>query len=264
MTTRPKMTEQNLIADGRHVAGAARRHFSVIQQVDAQREKKLLTEERLGRFELNIEALAGASGDHLTGLALQVKATVGEVALRAMLYPELRDMRTDVKLAYPKDRSIGRAYGVGLPLSPLSTATLLKVGGVAIASWQKPELRLAAESAGIDEARIARITQYMQALAVADTAQSAALAQGRGRTLTKAQLIRAVRSETAYVRAVAARVFRDDPAVLTEFASTLPRRAVKPRPDTGGATEGGEKPVAPSESLPQVEKAHTPESSAQS
>jgi hypothetical protein len=66
-------------------------------------------------------------------------------------------------------------------------------------------------------------------LSKADTAQNEALTKGRGRTLTKAQLVRAVRVDTTYVRGVAAVVFRDNPAVLTEFESTLPRQTVQPR-----------------------------------
>jgi hypothetical protein len=262
MPTRPKKTEQNVIADARHVAGAARRHFDVIEQVDARREKKLLTEERLVRFEANIEALAGASGGSVTGLALQAKATGSEAALRSVLYPELRDVRAGIKLTYTEDAGIGRAYGVGLQLSPLSTPSLLRVGRAVLSSWKNPELRAAAERAGIDAARMSVLAEYVEALTTADTAQNAALAQGRGRTLTKAQLNRAVRSETAYVRQVAALVFREHPAVMTEFASTQPRHAVKPRSDTGGA-EGEGSQEGPSESVSPAEKAATPETPAQ-
>jgi hypothetical protein len=260
--TRPKKKEQNVIADARHVAGAARRHFGVIEQVDAGREKKLLAPERLARFEANIEAFAAASSGSVTGVALQARATLSEAERRSVLYPVLRDVRADIKLTYKEEPAIGRAYGVGLKLSPLSTPSLLQVGGAMLSSWKDPELRQAAERAGIDAPRMNVIAEHVDALTTADTAQNAALAQGRGRTLTKAQLSRSIRTETAYVRQVAAVVFREDPAMLTEFASTQPRRAVKPRPDTGGAEGGGDQETLP-ENSPQVEKAPTPETSPQ-
>lgn len=210
-STRPKKTEQNVIADAHHVAGAARRYLDMIEEVDARREKKLLTEERLALFESNIAAFAAASGGSVTGLALQAQATLSEAARRGVLYPVLRDVRADIKLSYKEDPAVGRAYGVGLQLSPLSTPSLLQVGRAVLSSWKDPKLRRAAEGAGIDEARMSVIAEHVEGLTTADTAQNAALTQGRGRTLTKAQLNRAVRSETAYVRQVAALVFRANP-----------------------------------------------------
>lgn len=245
MTTKFKKTEQNLIADARHVAGAARRHFDVIQEVDARREEKLLTEERLTRFEGNIEAFAAASGGSITGVALQAKATISESARREVLHQVLSDVRSEVKVAYKNDRSIGRAFGVGFVLAQRSTPSLLKVGNAVLVSWRDPELRRAAERAGIDEARMGVIADQVQALSAADTAQNAMLAQRCGKTLTKRQLLREVRSETSYLREVAAVVFRRNPAMLTEFASTQPRRAVTPRPASGGPTGEGEGQDAP-------------------
>lgn len=246
MTTRPKKTEQNVIADARHVADAARRYFAVIQEMDARREEKLLTEERLARFEANIEDFVAASGGSITGLALQAGATLSESARREVLYEVLGKVRAEVKVAYKRNRAIGRAFGVGLVLEQGSTPSLLKVGNVVLASWREPELRLAAERAGIDADRMGVIADQVEALSAAGTAQGAMLAKGRGRTLTKRQLLREVRSETSYLREVAAVVFRRNPVVLTEFASTQPRRAVTPRPEAGKPTgEGGSQATAP-------------------
>jgi hypothetical protein len=99
-------------------------------------------------------------------------------------------------------------------------------------------MRSAAEAAGIEEAQVARIAQLVQSLGDADTAQNEALTKGRGRTLTKAELVRAVRAETTYVRQVAAVVFRGNPAVLTEFESTLPRQTIKSGGGRGKGTKG--------------------------
>jgi len=239
MATRPKLTEQNVAAEGRHVAAATRRNMDAFQEVDARREKKLLTEEFLTRFELRIEGLDAATGGGVTGSAIKTKATTAEAAFREELYRELAGFRAEIRITYEKDDpGICRAYGTGLDLTPRSTPVLLKVGQAVLSSWKEQELRAAAEAAGIEEARVSRIGQLVESLSQADTAQNEALTKGRGRTLTKAQLVRAVRADTTYVRGVAAVVFRDNPAVLTEFESTLPRQTVQPRGTRGKGTKG--------------------------
>jgi hypothetical protein len=264
MTTRPKQTEQNIIADGRRVAAAVRRHIDLFTEADARREEKLLSSERLERFESYIEALDVASGNTITGSALMTQTTTTESEHRTVLYEALVDVRAEVKVAYKSNPAIGRVFGVGRALSSRSTPMLLKVGRAVLTSWQDQELRAAAERAGITAARIGEIAEQVVALGEADTAQNAALTQGRGRTLTKRQLLRVVRSETAYVREVAAVVLRRDPALLEEFASTLPRRVVQPRSApkaTTQATTAGQE-MRP-ESLLQVEQVTTTEKPAQ-
>lgn len=237
MATRRKRTEQNILADGRHVADAARRHYDVIRQDDARREEKLLPSERLDRFESAIEALDAASGGTLTGGALQIKAADRQSARRTALYQALVEVRAEVKVTSKGNPAIGRAFGVGFALSPRSTPVLLTVGNAVLTSWQDEELRTAAERAGIDAARIGGIAAQVAALGEADTARHTALTRGHGRTLTKKQLLHTVRSETAYVRQVAAVVFRGDPVVLGEFKSTQPRYTVKHRTSPGEAPE---------------------------
>jgi hypothetical protein len=58
-------------------------------------------------------------------------------------------------------------------------------------------------------------------------------------------------------------VFRRNPAVLTEFASTQPRRAVTPRPDAGGPMGEGEGQETPPVPPPQGEQIASREGAAQ-
>lgn len=236
MATRPKLTEQNIVADGRHVAAAARRHLDFIQAFDARREKKLLPEERMARFELRIEGLGEVTGIGVTDSGIKTQAATSEADHREGLYKELGDLRAVLRVSYQKENpGVCRAFGTGLDLSPRSTPVLLTAGRAVVSSWKEPAMRRAAEAAGIDEAQVTRITQLVQSLGEADTARNEALTKGRGRTLTKAELVRAVRAETTYVRQVAAVVFRGNPAVVTEFESTLPRQTIK----SGGKSAGG-------------------------
>lgn len=239
MATRPKLTEQNIVADGRHVAAAARRNLDAIQAFDAERERKLLTEERIIRFELRIEGLGAVTGIGLTGSGIKTQAANSEAEHREALYKELGDLRALLGVSYrTADPGVCRAFGTGFDISPRSTPTLLTAGRAVVSSWKELRLRTAAEAAGIEEAEVSRIAQLVQSLGEADTARNEALTKGRGRTLSKAELVRAVRAETTYVRQVAAVVFRGNPVLLTEFESTLPRQAIRSRGGKGRGAKG--------------------------
>ncbi|HEX2571396.1 MAG TPA: hypothetical protein VH877_17690 [Polyangia bacterium] len=266
MTTRPKKAEQNLIADARLVASATRRNLDDILRADARREEKLLTVERLARFESRIEALAAIADGGIAGLALQAQATVSEASRRELLFQLLSDVRAEINVTYKRNRAIRRAFGGGFKLKQNSTPSLLQLGTAVLNAWKDPEMRQAAERAGIDEARIQRIEEQVAALATADTGQGTAVNQGRIRTLSKQQLLREVRSETSYLREVAGVVFRRNDLVLKEFASTQPRRAPKPRPDSSGPSKGDEGQKMPPERPSQdakAEKVASPEGVAQ-
>jgi hypothetical protein len=256
MATKPKRREYELTADARRVADAARRHLSVFEAADAGRRKKLLPVERLVAFEGAIAELARAMGLQITTRSVTMKATAELAAQRRELREKVRDIRDEVRLGHRGDRGVGRAFGVGMRLGEKSTPEVLTVAQGVLSSWEEAGFRAAAMAVGITEARIEDVRVLARALAETGTKRSLLRGKGRGRTRLKRELLEKVRAETVYVREVAQVVLRKRPELLVEFASTLPRRAVRsrkaaemvatPRADAGGAAlVAGEAPVRP-------------------
>ena len=240
MATRPKQTEQDIIADGKHVVGAARDHFAEIMAADMRRKNKLLTEARLTTFESSIANLERAVGGHAVIFSSLVGATALEGQQRSQLYNLIKDIRAEVKLGNSGITKVGRAYGVGVRLNARSTPAVLNVAQRILSAWEEPEYRQAALDAGVAEESIEELRRLTESLGGADTRQKMTRGTGIGQTGMKRQLLRTVRSETAYLRRVARLVFRNQPEVLAEFASALPRRTVQPR-IARTAAESGEK-----------------------
>lgn len=238
MATRPRQTEQDIIADGKIVAGATRTRFGEIVAADARRKTPFLPETRLVSFEDAVARFERMVGGQNVATGGRLGATLVESEERVQVYALLQEIRDEVNVSNLSDPSIGRTFGVGLKLSPRSTPKVLAVGHGILSAWEKAEYRQAAIDAGVDEERIEELRLRTQALGDANTRHGLMHGAAVGQTKSKQRLMRQVRSETAYFRRVAKVVFRRQPEALALFASVQPRREVQPR--TGRADEGGQ------------------------
>jgi hypothetical protein len=229
MATKPKRREQDLTADAKHVAATVRFHLDAFEEADAVRKKKFLGRGRLEAFERSIQRFEKAAGWRETMRAAAMGATDVEGARRGALRERLRELRAEVRLGYPADRSLGRAFGMGLPLGRKSTPEVLAVARGVLAAWENPVFREAALDIGITAARIEEVRELTRALGDAGTEHALVFGKGLGQTIGRQRLLRGLCAETAYLRRVAQLVFRKRPEVLAEFASPLPRRTVRAR-----------------------------------
>ncbi|HEX2570990.1 MAG TPA: hypothetical protein VH877_15630 [Polyangia bacterium] len=239
MATRPRQTEYDAIVDGRHVVHMARLHFAAIAAADARRKHKLLPEERLAAFEATIEGFEWVVAERGATLTRQIRAGMIKAQRRAELFSLLAEIRDVIKLGRPGDRSLGRAFGVGLRLDKRSTSRLLTAGQVVLSSWERPEFGPVAVDLGITAESIARLRALVEGLVALQTEHGTMRAVGRGQSLNKKLDLRKLRRETTYLRNVARIVFRHAPEVLIEFASPVRRVTVKPRGARAGR-RGGE------------------------
>jgi hypothetical protein len=235
MATRPKQTDQDIIADGKLVAGATRTRFGEIAAADARRKTPFLPETRLSAFEDMVSRFERMVGGQTVAASDRIGATASEEGERAQVYALVQEIRDEVTLGHPKDPGIGHAFGVGAKLSPQSTPRVLTAAQGILSAWEKPEYRQAAIDAGVSEERMETLRSHTEALGAANVSQGLAHGAAVGQTQTKQQLRRMVRSEATYLRRVAKVVFRRQPEVLSLFANVQPRQAVQPR---GRADEG--------------------------
>lgn len=229
MATKPKQTAIDILADARQVAARARTHTKTFARADAGRRRKLLTPAALRELERAIRECEKAIGQQAVGQRAVAAATRLEVMLRRRLFHALVTIRDDVRLGYPDDRSLARAFGAGASPSPTSTPELLAAASAVTEAYGIVANRRAALETGVTPARITRVATLRAALAAADTSQNTRISVRKGATVAKDAALRDVRRRTAHVRQVARHVFRGNRAVLAQFAPTLARHTPKQR-----------------------------------
>ncbi len=232
MATKPMQKEQDIIADGRHVLARTKEHLAALKKADAERKAKLLSDSFLKTYESNLSSAEKAIG----GLAVRKEsvksATRTEEQLRAELFDALTEIRDEVKLAHTEDQAIGRSFGVGTKLKQGSTPDLLAAAGAVIVAYDDAALRRAASEAGVTPARIKALASLRDALAGADTVQNTRLSARKGTRIDKEKLLRELKNGTAHIRKVAKLVFRKQPEIVAQFATTITRRTPKKRKPT--------------------------------
>lgn len=229
MPTKPKSTEQDILADARHVVAKVQAHRAAFADADKKKKVKLLEPSLVSRLKKNIARAAAAVGARSSANVAVRRATSSELDARAALFDEVATIRDDIKLTYPGDAALARAFGVCRAIPKDSTPKLLAAADAIASAYDDPAHRAAAKDAGVTPARIRKVAKLAAALADADTAQNVGMASGKRVTANKASLLRAVRADVAHIRKVAQRVFRNEKDVLAEFKSTIARRAVKKR-----------------------------------
>jgi hypothetical protein len=231
MATRPKQSEQDVIADARQVLARVARYRAAFTAADKGRKRKLLEPALLTRLKKNVAAASRAVGAQASRANAVHQATGKEVRARALLFDAVTSIRDDVKLAWDGDaskRGVARAFGVGRRLNLKSTPSLLAAASAIDAAYADSNNAKAASAAGVKPARIKQLARLASTLAAADDAQSAGIAGRRSATANKNALLRSIRADVAHIRQAAARVFKGQKAVLKEFRPTTPR--VKPKP----------------------------------
>jgi hypothetical protein len=236
MPTRPSQTAQDILNDARDVLKAARANLAGFQAADKGKKVKSLDAALLTRLEKNITAGRAASGNVSAGKAAVRAATSSEVAARQKLYGLIIGIRDDIKLAYPADKSIGKAFGVGTKVRDHITKDLLDTADSIAASFGS-EFTKQAKDAGVTAARIAQLGKARDALDAADGAQATKIGARKGSAATKTSTLDAIKTDVARIRAVAKIVFKGKPTQLAAFTSRLSRHAVKKRaPKNASAT----------------------------
>lgn len=227
--TKASQTDTDVLADGRRVAAAARKHWDEFKQADAGKKIKLLPPEDLATFEKNIELADKAHGGQAKAKISKAAATKAEEDLRVRMYKALDGIRGDVGLAYENDKALGKSFGVGGNFSATSTPKLLAAGGLVLASYEDAAMQKAAQDAGVTQKRIDELVKLRTLLTSADTTQNTTLTDSKGKTVSKRAFFGEIKKTTARFRRVARHVLRDKPVKLADFASTLPRRTPKKR-----------------------------------
>jgi hypothetical protein len=229
MPTKPMQTQQDIIADGKHVVLATRSNWGDFKKANAGRTVPLLAEAEVAQLEKDIAAAEKGVGAQETIRAGKQAATEREVAARARLYELLVEVRDNVKLSFRKDDALARAFAHGRRLNKGQTPGLLAAAALVIESYEEAALRKRVAEAGVTAAKIKEITRARDALGSADTAQRAAQATGKGKTEGMAALLRGIRATVTHIRKVRDFIYRGQPEKRREFDSTLPRRAPRKR-----------------------------------
>jgi hypothetical protein len=202
--------------------------------------KARVTKHELDVFQANIEKVDAGDGARGTTLHAQVAAGAHTAVARAALITVFGDVRDDAKLAFPKDKPMQHAFGVGAHYSAASTSEVRHVAEslVAAAGQHKAE----AKEIGLDTAAVHHLEDLMDALDGADIAHVHTVTNRHTNSTATDSQVHVVSAETAHLRLVAHRVYRNDEAKLAPFASTLPRRAVTPRTPTAPTPPAGSTP----------------------
>jgi hypothetical protein len=230
MATKPIQTQQDTIADGKHVAAATRRSWADFKRANSGRKLPLLAETELKELERNLVAAEKAVGGQATQRTGKKASTAAEVEARGKLHGLLVDLRDNVKLTFRGKPELARAFGFGQRISKQQTPSLLSAAGLALESYEKATLRKQVAEAGVSTATMKQIAKARDALASADTAQRDEQAIGKGKTTSAAALLGDVRKSVVHIRKVVGLIYRGQPEKRREFESTLPRRVPKKRP----------------------------------
>jgi hypothetical protein len=230
--TRPKQTESDVLADARQALAKGRKYLKQFKKADEEKKIKLVDEKRLNAFEQLIKSTESAvAGQPVRHRAVK-SATRDEVGQRKKVFDSVTSIREDVKLAFPKDKPLAQAFASGMRISEKSTPQLLLAAGGILAAYsdkEHPAYRAAALDAGVTPKRIDELMSQRDALATADTTQNTQVSTRKSQTVDKKTVLLATRQETAFIRKVAARVFKSQPKVIAEFKSTITRYTPKKR-----------------------------------
>jgi hypothetical protein len=239
MTTAPHHDVASICLDARRVLDAGR---TALHDADF---KKRVSKHELDVFQANIEKLEAGSGARSTSLHSQVAAGVHAATARAALIAFFADVRDDAKLAFPSDKAMQHAFGVGVSPSPGSTSEVRHEADVLLASAAAHKAE--AKEVGLDTSGVHHLEDLVHALDGADLAHVHATTSRHSNTTATDSQAHLVSAEAAHLRLVARRVYRGQDGKLTPFARTLPRRAITPRQgDTPPpAPPGGGAPPTP-------------------
>ncbi len=221
MATAPHHDSASIAIDARRILDAGRAALH-----DAE-FKKRVTKHELDGFEADIAKLEGGAGSRSTTLHAQVAAGVHAATARAALIVFFADARDDAKLAFPADKAMQHAFGVGVSPSPGSTTEVRHEAEVLLASAAAHKAE--AKEVGLDAHGVHHLEDLVHALDGADLAHVHAATNRHTNATSTNSLAHAVSAEAAHVRLVARRVYRKEPDKLAPFARTLPRKAVTPR-----------------------------------
>jgi hypothetical protein len=221
MPTRPAHSVSAIALDSRRVLDAL--------QNDAHDPeiKKRIGAREIATFAANLAALEAGESAKSTTLHLQVASGAHAGEIRARVLAFLANVRDDVKIFCPNDSETQHAFGVGAHPSPDSTSQVRHVAmDVLSAAHASPAH---AKLVGLDAHGLHTLEDLIHSLDGADLAH---VHTATGRHTNKTQtdsLAHLVSAETAHVRLVVSRVYRDDAAKLAPYARTLPRHEVTPR-----------------------------------
>jgi hypothetical protein len=236
MTTAPHTDTASITLDARRVVSAAR---AALRDGDF---KKRVSKHEVDAFEANIEKLEAGDGSRSTTLHAQVAAGVHTATARAALISFFVDVRDDAKLEFANDKALQHAFGVGVSASPGSTSEVRHEAEVLLASAAAHKTE--AKQVGLDTSGVHHMEDLVHALDGADLAHVHTVTSRHTNATATNSLAHLVSAETAHLRLVARRVYRNDEAKLAPFARTLPRKTVTPRnPPTGSTPPAGTTPA---------------------
>jgi len=231
MTTRKRSTGQDIVQDAEHVLAklALPRAQAALKLANKGRKKPLLTAADVKAQRANVAELKHRLGGQKTVAAKRKAATKTVVAARAELWSLLAEVRQAVLLTPGLDPQNAAAFLRGRKINANGTSSLLDATTAILDAAAGTMGSQAVRDAGITPAKIKQLAAARDALDAADTASSGATGTRREATAETRAARSAVRKQTAQFRKVMAFVLRDQPALLKQFAATLPRYTPKKR-----------------------------------
>ena len=193
--------------------------------------------EHIDRHELdvqsaNAEKLKSGSAARTVHLDNQVAAGVHLLQVCAKLGSVCQHVRDEAELKFyadakTRDEDMAHAFGRGWVLDLTSVSSVEAFAhGLLEAAKNNPKQ---ATKVHLDARGIHHVHDLLTALEGADIAHVQRRAQRHDATTALNSLAHLVSAESAHIRFVAKRVFRDDETRLAHYDSTLPRHPVKHR-----------------------------------
>lgn len=246
MPTRPSNTEADLLKDAKHVVEMLDKHLPAFEAYEKPRSVKVVTKKFVAELKQDVSDLERALNGQTVTRIVVTTASDDEAALRQPVYELLVQFRKDVNATPTAGVALKAAVGVGRVFNPKSTQNLQKYAG-ALLEWAEDKAnKPALAEAGIDAGRIAALKKANEALGKADTQQGASQRGQRTQTLTKRQLVLAVKKRIAQVRSSADAASTPKLDLVEIFKTVRPRytpsaRAPKEPNEAGAAAAGGDK-----------------------
>ena len=236
MGTRKRATGQDIVQDAEHVLTklALPRVQAALKKVNKGRKVPLLPAAFVKEQRGNLAALRHRLGGQSTIGAKKKAASVAEAAARATLAKVLLPIRDAVLLTPGLSAQNAVAFLRGRDVRKDSTPSLLTAAGAVLDAAKGTAGRAALKDAGIAPATMTRLGKLRDALAAADTSQSAAMGVGREGSTETRKARSAVLKGTAAIRRVMTHALREEPALLRQFAATGQRYTPKKRAPRGG------------------------------
>ena len=232
MATKPTRAVQDIMTDGWRMVKAAVKHLPAVTKA-SRGSVKPLTKTGLAAHQSKLKKLAKAAAGQTVAKKTRKTGTEREMDLCNELRDQLVQIRGDVTIAYPRDRDLGRAFGVGAKFSTTSPKELLAIADAVLDAYEDPEdpesaqrKRKAAE-AGVTSKEMSALARSRDALADADVAQIVRKDTGKTKTVDLGTLTSEVKAETARIRKVLKHVFRGKKDVLATVAGVKRRTPVK-------------------------------------